>query len=115
KLAKQTLANDQAQMELDITNTEARIDNARRTREEALVRSPLDGVVVQIFGRQGERVSSAGIAQIVDISQLSVLAEVDGLHVGRVQPGGKVEVTFRGSSTGYKGTLPRRAPTRERH
>ena len=114
KLAKQTLANDQAQMELDITNTEARIDNARRTREEALVRSPLDGVVVQIFGRQGERVSSAGIAKIVDMSQLRVLADVDELHVGRVQPGGKVEITFRGSSTVYKGTIARVAPTVKR-
>ena len=114
KLAKQTLANDQAQMELDITNTEARIDNARRTREEALVRSPLDGVVVQIFGRQGERVSSAGIAKIVDMSQLRVLADVDELHVGRVQPGGKVEITFRGNSTVYKGTIARVAPTVKR-
>jgi len=114
KLAKQTLANDQAQMDLDITNTEARIDNARRTREEALVRSPLDGVVVQIFGRQGERVSSAGIAKIVDMSQLRVLADVDELHVGRVQPGGKVEITFRGSSTVYKGTIARVAPTVKR-
>ena len=114
KLAKQTLANDQAQMDLDITNTEARIDNARRTREEALVRSPLDGVVVQIFGRQGERVSSAGIAKIVDMSQLRVLADVDELHVGRVQTGGKVEITFRGNSTVYKGTIARVAPTVKR-
>jgi multidrug resistance efflux pump len=114
QLAKQTLANEQAQMELDIANTEARIDNARRTREEALVRSPLDGVVVQIFSRQGERVSQSGIAKIVDMSQLRVLADVDELHVGRVQPGGKVEITFRGSSTVYKGTIARVAPTVKR-
>jgi len=114
RLMKQTLANDQAQMELDIANTTARIDNARRTREEALVRSPLDGVVVQIFSRQGERVSGAGIAKIVDMAQLRVLADVDELHVGRVVPGGKVEITFRGSSTVYKGTIARVAPTVKR-
>jgi HlyD family secretion protein len=114
KLAKQTLANEQAQMDLDITNTEARIDNARRTREEALVRSPLDGVVVQIFSRQGERVSPSGIAKIVDMSQLRVLADVDELHVSRVQPGGKVEITFRGNSTVYKGTIARVAATVKR-
>jgi len=114
QLMKQTLANDQAQMELDIANTTARIDNARRTREEALVRSPLDGVVVQIFSRQGERVSGAGIAKIVDMAQLRVLADVDELHVGRVVPGGKVEITFRGSSTVYKGTIARVAPTVKR-
>ena len=32
-----------------------------------LVRSPIDGVVVQIFTRQGERVSHYGIAKIVDM------------------------------------------------
>lgn len=114
QLAKQTLANEEAQMALDITNTESRIENARRTREEALVRSPLDGVVVQIFSRQGERVAYSGIAKIVDMSQLRVLADVDELHVGRVVPGGKVEITFRGSSTVYKGTIIRVAPTVKR-
>ena len=114
RLMKQTLENDLAQMELDIANTQARIDNARRTREEALVRSPLDGVVVQIFSRQGERVSGAGIAKIVDMAQLRVLADVDELHVGRVVPGGKVEITFRGNSTVYKGTIARVAPTVKR-
>lgn len=114
ELAKQSLANEQAQMELDIANTEAKIDNARRTREEALVRSPLNGIVVQIFSRQGERVSSSGIAKIVDMSQLRVLADVDELHVGRVAPGGKVEVSFRGSPTLYKGTIARVAPTVKR-
>ena len=36
----------------------AKLDNARTNREQALVRSPLDGVVVQIYTRQGERVSA---------------------------------------------------------
>jgi HlyD family secretion protein len=114
QVMKQTLANEEAQTELDIANTLARIDSARRTREEALVRSPLDGVVVQIFSRQGERVSGSGIAKIVDMAQLRVLADVDELHVGRVAPGGKVEITFRGSSTVYKGTIARVAPTVKR-
>ena len=86
----------------------------RTTREQALVRSPLDGVVVQIYSRQGERVSPSGIAKIVDLSQLRVLADVDELHVGRIATGGKVEVTFRGSPTVYKGTISRVAPTVKR-
>ncbi len=114
ELMKTQLANETAQSDLDIANTEAKVDSARRTREEALVRSPLDGIVVQIFSRQGERISGAGIAKIVDMSQLRVLADVDELHVGRVAPGGKVEITFRGSSTVYKGTITRVAPTVKR-
>jgi multidrug resistance efflux pump len=114
QLMKQTLANDEAQMKLDIANIDSRIDNAKRSVEESLVRSPLDGVVVQIFSRQGERVGGPGIAKIVDMSQLRVLADVDELHVGRVVPGGKVEITFRGSPTIYKGTIARVAPTVKR-
>ena len=113
-LMKQTLADDLKQNEIDIANTMARLDSARRTREEALVRSPFDGVVVQIFSRQGERVAPTGIAKIVDMGQLRVLADVDELNVGRLAPGGKVEVTFRGSPTIYKGTISRVAPTVKR-
>jgi HlyD family secretion protein len=114
ELSKQTLKNDLAQYEIDLANSTAQVDNARRSREEALVRSPLDGLVVQIFSRQGERISPAGIAKIVDMTQLRVLADVDELNVARLAPGGKVEVTFRGSPTVYKGTISRVAPTVKR-
>jgi multidrug resistance efflux pump len=114
ELLKTTLANDLAQYEIDLANTQARVDSAKRTKEDALVRSPIDGVVVQIFSRQGERVSPIGIAKIVDMSKLRVLADVDELHVGRIKPGGKVEVTFRGNNDVYKGTIERIAPTVKR-
>ena len=72
----------------------------------ALVRSP-DGVVTQIFARQGERISSYGIAKIVDMRQLRVLADVDELHLSRLVPGARVEITFRGSPTVYTGKVVR--------
>jgi len=114
ELLKTTLKNDLTQYEIDLANSEAKVDSARRTREDALVRSPLDGVVVQIFSRQGERVAASGIAKIVDMSQLRVLADVDELHVGRLKPGGKVDVTFRGNNDVYRGTIERIAPTVKR-
>ncbi len=113
-LMKTTLENDTAQYEIDIANTQSRVDSAKRTLEDALVRSPLDGVVVQIFSRQGERVSPAGIVKVVDMNQLRVLADVDELNVGRLKPGGKVDVTFRGNNDVYKGTIERIAPTVKR-
>jgi HlyD family secretion protein len=113
-LLKTTLQNDLAQYEIDLANTQARLDSAKRTLEDALVRSPLDGVVVQIFSRQGERVAAAGIVKVVDMNRLRVLADVDELHVGRLKPGGKVDVTFRGNNDVYKGTIERIAPTVKR-
>jgi HlyD family secretion protein len=114
RVMKETLATDLAQIDTDISIMTAKLDNARTDREKALVRSPIDGVVIQIYTRQGERVSMNGIAKIVDMSQLRVLADVDELHIGRVAPGGKVEVTFRGSTIIYRGTITRIAPTVKR-
>lgn len=114
RVQKETLQSDIAQIDTEIAITEAKLSSARNTRALALVRSPLDGVVIQIYTRQGERVSPNGIAKVVDLSQLRVLADVDELQIGRVQPGGKVEVTFRGSPTVYKGTISRVAPTVKR-
>jgi multidrug resistance efflux pump len=114
ELMKTTLANDLQQYDIDLANAKARVESARRTREDAQVRSPLDAVVVQIFTREGERVSPAGIVKIVDMNQLRVLADVDELHVGRLQPGGKVDISFRGANEVYKGTIERIAPTVKR-
>jgi multidrug efflux pump subunit AcrA (membrane-fusion protein) len=107
RLQKQSLATDLAMNAIDIANAQASLDSARRTREETLVRSPLDGVVVQVFARQGERISAAGIAKVVDMSQLRVLASVDELHLARIRPGARVEITFKGDPVVYGGRILR--------
>jgi HlyD family secretion protein len=114
RVMKETLATDLLQIDLDIAISTARLDNARATREQSLVRSPVNGVIVQINSRQGERVAPGGIAKIVDMSQMRVFADVDEVHIGRLMQGGKVEITFRGSSTVYKGKIARVAPTVKR-
>jgi len=114
RVMKETLETDVAQSDTDIAITTAKLDNARTTREQALVRSPVNGVVVQIYTHQAERVSASGIAKIVDMSQMRVFADVDEVHLGRLTAGGKVEITFRGSSSIYKGKIARVAPTVKR-
>jgi HlyD family secretion protein len=114
RVMKETLATDIAQIDTEIAITAAKLDNARTTREQALVRSPLNGVIVQIHTRQGEQVKAGGIAKIVDMSQMHVFADVDEVHLGRLTPGGRVEITFRGSPTVYKGKIARVAPTVKR-
>jgi multidrug resistance efflux pump len=107
-LQKRGLANDLAMNQLDIANAEAKLENAKADRETALVRSPVDGMVVEIYTRQGEMIPGRpGIAKIVDMRQLRVLAEVDELHLPRLVPGAPVEVIFRGSSRVYKGKVVR--------
>ncbi len=114
RVMKETLQTDLAQIDTDIGIIMAKVDSARTTREQSLIRSPLDGIIVQIFTRPGERVAVGGVVKIVDMSRLRVLAEVDELHLGRVALGGKVEVTFRGSNSIYRGKISRVAPTVKR-
>jgi multidrug resistance efflux pump len=105
ELSKRRLAIDLEQNAVDIVRLKAALDQAIRLREEALVRSPIDGIVTQINSRQGEMASGAGIAKIVDMKQLRVFATVDELHLSRLKVGTPVEVTFRGSPTVYKGKI----------
>ncbi len=110
RVITEALAADLAQTETEITIMQAALDNALATREEALVRSPLNGTVVNIYTRQGERISGNGIAKIVDLSQMRVITDIDDLHYSRVALGGKVEVTFRGNSRIYNGKISRIMP-----
>jgi HlyD family secretion protein len=106
-LQKQSLAADLSMNEIDIASAKANLDSALANREAALVRSPIDGVVVQILTRQGERVHGLGIAKVVDMRKLRVIAEVDELHLDRLVPGAKVEITFRGDPTVFTGKVVR--------
>jgi HlyD family secretion protein len=107
RFQKEVLAADLAQTEADITIFEAKLDEAKIGRELAVVRSPLDGVVVDIYTRQGERISFRGIAKIVDLNQIRIFADVDEIHLRSLKPGGKVEFTFQGSRTIHVGTITR--------
>jgi HlyD family secretion protein len=104
-LSKRRLQIDLEQNAIDIVRLKAAVDQALRGREEALVRSPLDGVVTQINSREGEMASGLGIAKVVDMKQLRVFATVDELHLPRLKVGSPVEVTFRGSPAVYKGKI----------
>jgi HlyD family secretion protein len=105
ELSKRRLAIDLQQNAMDIVRLKAALDQAIRLREEALVRSPIDGIVTQINSRQGEMASGVGIAKVVDMKQLRVFATVDELHLPRLKVGTPVEVTFRGSPAVYKGKI----------
>jgi HlyD family secretion protein len=114
KMVRETLTSDLAQAEADVAIKQAKLDNAVVARERALVRSPFDGVVTQIWTHSGERMDYRGIAKIVDMSRLGVLAEIDEVDLSRVALGSKANIAFGGSTTTYAGTLSRIAPAIKR-
>lgn len=107
RVQREALAADIANIDTDIRIIKTKLEAAKLAREQALVRSPLDGVVTQIYTRRGEAVSRYGIAKLVDLSQLRIFADVDEIHLPHVQQGGKVEFTFQGSRTVHVGTIVR--------
>lgn len=114
KLKQTTLHADIQRIDADIEIQRQVIESAKIDREFAIVRAPIDGVVADIFARQGEMIKSRGIAKLVDWSELRVLADVDEFFILELQAGRKVELVFRGSEVTYSGTIVRAPVTVKR-
>lgn len=107
ELKKETLQEDLAEIDRDTAIAQSRLDSARISREQSLVRSPIDGLVLEIANHKGELGTAKGIAKIVDMRQMRVLVDVSVEHLNKILKGGKVEVVFRGSRTIHSGTIVR--------
>ena len=94
----------------ELAIAEAEVEQLRSNRENSLVRSPINGVILQIYARQGEVVGGQGVAKIVDLSQLRVLADVDEVQLDRVQVGGRADIRLRGRDEPFKGRVSRVVP-----
>jgi HlyD family secretion protein len=61
--------------------------------ELSIVRSPLDGQVLEIHAREGERVGTEGVAELARTSAMYAVAEVYETDIGRVRVGQRARVT----------------------
>lgn len=104
-LKKQHLASDLAQVRADLVVLSSLLENAEYSREQTLVRAPLDGVVAEVMARTGERIIPRGIVRIVDLTQMRIYADVDELHLNQLKPDGSVEFTLRGDSVVHAGRI----------
>ncbi|MBV9834380.1 MAG: efflux RND transporter periplasmic adaptor subunit [Alphaproteobacteria bacterium] len=95
----------------ELAIADAEVEQLRSNRENSLVRSPINGIILQLYARQGEVVGGQGVAKIVDLSQLRVLADVDEVQLDRVQVGGKADIRLRGRDEPYKGRVSRVVPS----
>ena len=114
KLKQTTLHADIQRMDADIEIQRQVIESAKIDREFAIVRAPIDGVVADVFARQGEMIKSRGIAKLVDWSELRVLADVDEFFILELKAGRKVDLVLRGSEVIYSGTIVRAPVTVKR-
>ncbi len=84
---------------LSAKNTLESLNNKLATMNQQAVmyklRSPINGVVDDVFPKEGE-MGSPGMPSIrvVNLNRLKVVAHLAEAHIDRVKPGNKVEVTF---------------------
>ncbi|WP_298676295.1 HlyD family efflux transporter periplasmic adaptor subunit [uncultured Lentibacter sp.] len=93
---KATSGAVQADIAVAEANLEAaRVDvqRARSDTERALVRAPIDGMVLKVNSQIGEKPATGGIIELGDTRQMMVEAEVYQTMIGRVAIGDPVTVT----------------------
>jgi HlyD family secretion protein len=110
KMLKEQLASDLAEAATDVQIRTVAVEQARLNHERSVVRSPLNGVVTQIWRHPGESLDR-DICQVVDMSQVRVVVDLDERLINRVSEGEPVDVVFRGDTVLHKGKVARVSTT----
>lgn len=99
---------DVAASRAEVSQAIAAVNQAKASLEQAYVRSPQAGQVLDIYTRPGELVSDEnGIAEIGQVSQMVAIAEVYQSDVNKVHPGQQVRVTSDSLPGELQGTVER--------
>ena len=79
--------------ETRVRTVEAELARARAELERGYVRSPIDGRVLYVHAREGERVEIEGIVELGKTDHMFAIAEVYEDDVGRVRVGQNARIT----------------------
>jgi HlyD family secretion protein len=85
----------------------ANLQGADAELELSTVRSPIDGQVLEIRAREGERVGPDGIAEIGETAAMYAVAEVYETDIGRVSVGQRARVSSPALGRELEGTVER--------
>jgi len=109
KLRRGAAASEVALEEARLARDVARANLARAESELELsqVRSPIDGQVLKIHAREGERVGPEGIVEIGDTSSMYAIAEVYETDIGRVRVGQRARVQSPALERALAGSVER--------
>jgi HlyD family secretion protein len=80
-------------VKLHMEMAEASLERAKADLELSIVRSPIDGRILKVHAKEGERVGEKGIAELGDTARMYTIAEVYETDVGRVRIGQKARIT----------------------
>jgi HlyD family secretion protein len=85
--------------------TKAQLQQAQADLDLARVRSPISGQVIKIHAYPGERVTTAGVAELGKTDEMYAIAEVYEDDIGRVHVGQRATVTSPALGDELQGTV----------
>lgn len=100
-------ASRQETVDLRVQLARAALREAQVALERMRVRSPIDGQVVQVYARDGERVGPDGIVELGRTQDMYAIAEVYETDIGRVRLGQRATVTSQALPRSLEGTVDR--------
>lgn len=112
KQAKATLNSIAEVRPVDVKAAQAEVDNAvaalqraQTDLQQAYIKSPVTGRVLNIHTRVGEKISNSGIVDLAQTDQMMAVAEVYQTDIGKVKVGQKVTITSPTFEEKLQGTV----------
>lgn len=99
--------------EANLRAAEAQLDLARKALSDAVLISPIAGVVAQRHAQPGEKLPVDGrVVTVVDLARMELEAEVPSSRIAQVSTGARLDFTVEGlSDRRFKGRVERINPT----
>lgn len=85
-----------AALRAELASASADLNFSQKELSQGKLLSPMDGTILAVKARPGERVGSSGVVEMADLTQLDVVAEVYERDITRVKIGQKAEVKVAG-------------------
>jgi len=102
-----TSESERDNRELRVRVVRASLRGARAERDRAYVDSPIDGQVIWVHAREGERVGPEGIVELGRTGEMYAIAEIYETDILRVKLGQRATVSSPGMPEVLTGTVER--------
>ncbi|MCP9792837.1 efflux RND transporter periplasmic adaptor subunit [Vulcanococcus limneticus] len=86
------------ELKSQLKQVQAERKQAETERSYGRLLSPIDGMVLKIFVREGERAGPQGVMEIGANQQMEAIAQVSEDHIGRIKTGQRVSIMSENSS-----------------
>jgi HlyD family secretion protein len=89
----------------EVEAAEAALSRAQTEAALARLHAPIDGTVIRVIARAGERAAAEGVMEIADLSRMDVVADIYETDLPRLRMGATAEVLVPGEATRFPATV----------